>query len=448
MQFSELSKKYGDVFQLRMGGVKMVVVNGQRAIRQFYAKPGETLSTPDWFTSRMKAETMDCFIFAPFSTRYWIHKKLLFGAVHRYTTERAQDLETAIHNIVSMFVNEANRKSSRPFDPISHCERSAIVLAFYHSYGRLLDSLTHREVEEALKVRKAAQVAEKKISKCDLLPWMKWLPTMWRPIAKYKTALELYRDWHYREASVLVDAYANKKSHNNCLVDYLCCEASRLDEDDKAILKADKNLLIKTSCNISLFGTLVSLTIPMTWMVLLMALHPKVQQKVREEIHKKVGKARQASAQDEGLLPYTTATLREMFRYVSMAPLGVLKCFTVDTELDGYTIPKNTVVTANLYSANRDNTVFSDADTFDPERFLTPSGTLDEEAVRQVIEAGLGPRRCGGIELMWFELYTFFVSLISSCHIEQAPDFPIDPTRYYLEVGAVLKPFKVIMYEV
>ena len=43
VQFSELSKKYGDVFQLRMGNVKMVVVNGQRAVRQFYAKPGEIL---------------------------------------------------------------------------------------------------------------------------------------------------------------------------------------------------------------------------------------------------------------------------------------------------------------------------------------------------------------------------------------------------------------------
>lgn len=131
VQFSELSKKYGDVFQLRMGSINMIVVNGQRAIRQFYAKPGETLSTPDLFTSCMKTETMDCFLFAPFSTRYWIHKKLFFKALQRYTIERAQDLETGIHKIVSMFVSEANQKSRQPFDPISHCERSAVALAFY-----------------------------------------------------------------------------------------------------------------------------------------------------------------------------------------------------------------------------------------------------------------------------------------------------------------------------
>ena len=75
--------------------------------------------------------------------------------------------------------------------------------------------------------------------------------------------------------------------------------------------------------------------------------------------------------------------------------MGVPKCFSVDTE---YTIPNNMFVTANLYSANRDNTVFPDADT--PEPFLTQACTLDEGAVQQVIEAGLGPRCCSGIELM------------------------------------------------
>ena len=50
----------------------------------------------------------------------------------------------------------------------------------------------------------------------------------------------------------------------------------------------------------------------MTWMIFLMALHPEVQQKVREEIHQKIGDARKPSAQDEEILPYTTATIKEM----------------------------------------------------------------------------------------------------------------------------------------
>lgn len=202
VQFSELAKKYGDVFQLRMGSLKMDVVNSQRAVRQYYAKSGQTLSTPDLFTSHMKAETMDCFLFAPFSTKFWIHKKLLFGAVQRYTTERAKDLETNIHTIVRMLVDEANKKNRQPFEPVPYCEQSAILLAFYHSYGQLLNSLTHQEVEEALKVRTSAQVMEKKIAMCDFLPWLKWLPTIWGPISKCKKAFEQYGDWHYRKASV------------------------------------------------------------------------------------------------------------------------------------------------------------------------------------------------------------------------------------------------------
>lgn len=111
----------------------------------------------------------------------------------------------------------------------------------------------------------------------------------------------------------MVDAYTESdKKSCSCLIEYLCYEASQLDENDKSILKIDKNLLIKTSCNVSLFGTLVLLNIPMTWMIFLMALHPEVQQKVREEIHQKIGDARKPSAQDEEILPYTTATIKEM----------------------------------------------------------------------------------------------------------------------------------------
>ena len=36
--FAELAKKYGDVFQLQLGSYKMVVVNGQRAVKQVYSK--------------------------------------------------------------------------------------------------------------------------------------------------------------------------------------------------------------------------------------------------------------------------------------------------------------------------------------------------------------------------------------------------------------------------
>ena len=102
-----------------------------------------------------------------------------------------------------------------------------------------------------------------------------------------------------------------------------------------------------------------------------------------------------------------------------MAALGAApKSATCDTEFDGYFIAKGTAVTTNLYSANRDGTVFPNPDKFDPQRFLNPDGTLNADAYKDVIPTGLGPRRCGGAQLWWLEMYTFFASTVQCCHIE------------------------------
>lgn len=57
------------------GKQKMIVVNSQRATRQFYEKAHDFLGTPEWTTYRMQTETVDNYLFMPFSLRYCIHRQ-------------------------------------------------------------------------------------------------------------------------------------------------------------------------------------------------------------------------------------------------------------------------------------------------------------------------------------------------------------------------------------
>ena len=75
--------------------------------------------------------------------------------------------------------------------------------------------------------------------------------------------------------------------------------------------------------------------------------NPDVQKKMSAEIHKTVG-SRIPRLADMGSLPYTEAVILEMYRYSSIAPLGVPRCTTVDTKLAGYDIPKGTKVIFDL----------------------------------------------------------------------------------------------------
>ena len=442
LTFLELAKRYGDVFQLRMGSTKVVVVNGQRAVRQLY-KSTDFLGRPDWATHRIFTATQDNFLFTPFSLHYWIHKKLLVKAMNRFLAERSQETEEAVHKIVRMAVDEAKKRNRQPFDPGTICKQVGCVLTFYHAYERL-PRIQDEEVQEAAKITYDSLDVSKAVSILNSLPWMRFSPTVWKPLSTCRTTFRQYREYQDKLAAVSIDKYDGKI--RRCLVDYLCHEAAQLDDDDSSILTVNDDFIKKTSTNISFFGCVASLTAAIKWIIFLSALHPNVQNRVRDEINQKIGKARQPRFQDANILPYTTATLKEICRYVSMAVLTPFKSTTCDTELDGYFIPKGTAVAVNLYSANRDGTVFPNPDTFDPQRFLNPDGTLNADAYNDVIDSGLGPRRCGGGQLWWLEVFTFFASMVQCCHIEQAPGCPLDPTDYYFEVGAIPSPFKVVIH--
>ena len=445
LAFLELAKKYGDVFQLRIGNDKMVVVNGQRAVRQLYSTTTEFLGKPDNFTSRFRTAIIDNYLVAPFSLSNWIHKKILFKVMKRFLAERSRDIEEAVHKIVRMVADDARKRNRQPFDPATLCFQTSCTLIIYHTYGRLLN-IGDQEVEEVLQRQYDAEEVSTSLAKCDIFPWVRHLPTMWKPIDRYKKVIRRFRECMDKFAVAAIDKYDGKTWR--CFMDFLCHEFTQLNSEDNSILKVpidDKELIKKITCNVSFFGALSPITIGMKWIVFMTALHPDVQEKVRDEIKRKIGDSRQPSLRDTDMLPFTTAVFQEITRYISFAALGI-RATTCDTELDGYFIPKNTSVTLNLYSANRDGTVFPNPDKFDPQRFLNPDGTLNDDAYKDVIPAGLGPRRCGGGQLWWLELYTFFASLVQCCHIEQATGCPLDPTDYYFHVGVVPSPFKVVIY--
>nr|XP_006823372.1 PREDICTED: cytochrome P450 2B11-like [Saccoglossus kowalevskii] len=73
-----------------------------------------------------------------------------------------------------------------------------------------------------------------------------------------------------------------------------------------------------------------------------MVLHPEIQDRVFNEIDQAVGANRLPRLDDRKNLSYTEATLLEIQRFGSIAPLSLPHCALKDTSLGGYTIPKGT----------------------------------------------------------------------------------------------------------
>ncbi len=113
--------------------------------------------------------------------------------------------------------------------------------------------------------------------------------------------------------------------------------------------KIQEDWLLQVMSDFFLAGVETSGT-TMKWAVLYMATFPMVQHKVQAEMESVFGKGtREINLTDRDSLPYTDATICEIQRMASIAPVVLPHETLADTEIGGYNIPRGTQVKYNLF---------------------------------------------------------------------------------------------------
>ncbi|CAL1262528.1 unnamed protein product [Larinioides sclopetarius] len=182
------------------------------------------------------------------------------------------------------------------------------------------------------------------------------------------------------------------------------------------------------------------------WLILTMATYQDVQKKVQQEIDNVIGSERMPSWDDHSKMPITEATIMELMRWRTIVPINILRYTLRETELNGYFIPKNSFVVANLWSIHHNPKYWGeDADVFRPERFLT-------EDRKQVVKPeyfipfSIGKRSCPGESYAKTEVFLYFTSILQKFHISlpegAKPDFDGQ-----LGIGLAPKPHDICLKE-
>ncbi len=141
--------------------------------------------------------------------------------------------------------------------------------------------------------------------------------------------------------------------------------AKAFDEDD----------LIRCVGDLFAAGTETSATTT-KWALLYMMIHPNIQSRVQKELDEVIGLDCPISLKDRPNLPYTEATLLEVQRVTSILPLGAPRSTTVDTTINGYDIPRGTIVMSNIWAIHHDPKIWDKPEEFRPERFLDEQGCI------------------------------------------------------------------------
>lgn len=122
--------------------------------------------------------------------------------------------------------------------------------------------------------------------------------------------------------------------------------------------------------------------------------HPEVMKKARLEIDSVTGaEQRQLTESDILKLPYLRCIIKETLRLFPAGPLLVPHFSTQDCTIEGYHIPKGTILLVNAWEIQRDSKTWEERNKFKPERFEGMEGGIEGCAF---IPFGIGRRACPG----------------------------------------------------
>lgn len=155
--------------------------------------------------------------------------------------------------------------------------------------------------------------------------------------------------------------------------------------------------------------------------ILNLILHPEIQKKAREEIDAVVGTDRLPGFEDQERLPYIQHILQETTRWCPLSPLGVPHATLEDDVYKGMLIPKGSVVFANAYAMTHDERVYSDPDTFNPDRYIRKDQGGKGEPLPEG-SFGFGRRVCPGQWLAMATVYIIIATLLATVDIRPALD--------------------------
>ena len=149
-----------------------------------------------------------------------------------------------------------------------------------------------------------------------------------------------------------------------------------------------------------------------------LAATPEAQERAHEEVSAILGDSRLADLSDEPNMPYIRATIKEIMRMCPVATTGLRRLAGADVHYNDKTIPKGTILLANICALHWDEQRFPDPFTFRPERYLQH---VQRSAVyansadvmqRDHFTFGAGRRICPGVHLAENGLFLAVSNLI------------------------------------
>ena len=422
-ELNQLAKKYGNIYQIRVGGKTFIVLNELEIIKEALVKQEDNFNGRANFTL-YKLPPMCDFMEQKSGERWRRHRSIVGQVIHTCVVSKADIIESwaleEAADLANVFVNSGGQ----PFDPDLYVPRatlSFIQRLIFNKKGTINDPKEHHDYV-------ATAHSGKRMNRGALsLTQLQLVPLIWRPIIFHSCFIPIL-DFVLTAPSVLRFIGKNVEQHKNSfepenlqdVTDGLLKATSELTESDRNDLGLTENDIVKGSLIQFIGAGSEPPNVIIRWALLYMIAYPEFQAEIHKELDQVVGREKQPSLEHRGKLTFTAAFLNEVFRHSSATALpAFVYATTADTTLEGYFIPKNTPFLVNYYALTRDERYWQDPEQFNPYRFLGNNGKLKNDLVDKFYPFGIGSRRCIGEYIGRLLIFLLFTNLMHRCKFEK-----------------------------
>ncbi|NXV32798.1 CP2J2 protein, partial [Rissa tridactyla] len=425
----KFTKKYGDIFHMQMGSTSFVCVNGLRLIKEILVNQAEN------FMDRPEI---------PIDSEVFSKRGLVSSNGHLWKQQRRftlttlrnfglgkRSLEERIQEESQCLADAFRDEQGNPFNPHFKINNAISNIICSVTFGNRFDYHDEdfqkllRLIDETVGLH--ASVTSQLYNSFPSI--MKFLPGSHQTIFKNWRLLKSFvrekinkhkEDWNPSESRDFIDSYLQE-----------------IAKDDGSGSFQEENLV---ACTLDLlFAGTETTSTTIRWALLYMAMYPEIQARVHAEIDAVIGQGRQPSLEDRNNMPYTNAVIHEVQRKGNIIPFNVPRLTVKDTVVDGFHIPKGTVLITNLTSVMFDKNEWETPNTFNPGHFLKDGQFWKRESF---VPFSLGKRSCLGESLARAELFLFFTTLLQKFTFQPPPDTTLS-LQFKLGMTMTPQPYKI-----
>ncbi|GFY49067.1 cytochrome P450 2E1 [Trichonephila inaurata madagascariensis] len=409
--YTRMGKIYGDIFSFRsLGGNLIVVVNSAKLIKEVLVKRADefqgrpqSYSLDSWFTGGLG--------FTQEGGKVWDEQRQFFLKAISQMGFGTPELENQIQDEILQMLEEIRLSKEQSTDVHFHMN---LILSKIMSYILFNEKFDKNMFLEMLLVSMNKIIPIFKSKNSILVGSMLRIKALLSPAMR--TAHEL-KDFGRRGIDSLINEKVKslESSSSKCYVDAYLQHRKELQSNGKDTESSFTVERLQANSMDLFFKGIESVSSTMSNMLIELSKHQVVQETLQEEMDSVVGRDRLLSWSDKQNLPKLDAAIQELYRITSQFLTTRFYSNFKATMIDGYWIPKRSIICANLGAVHFNPEIYPDPEKFQFERFLNKEGKpMKREGPYPF---GIGKRSCVGEFLAQVEVFIIIGSLLQNFRI-------------------------------